>query len=63
MFIGSLWLQFQNPMILYIGAPWILAMGWARVAKRCHTWFQVISGLIFGVVAAYGLYRVSAGFL
>lgn len=63
MFISSLWFQFQDPKILYIGVPWVSAMGWARVAKRCHTWFQVAGGLILGVVAGYGLHRITARLL
>lgn len=63
MFIGSLWFQFHDTMILYIGVPWAIAMGWARVAKRCHTWFQVVGGLILGVSAAYGLHRITARLL
>lgn len=58
MFIAALWLHTHDPRILYVGVPWIFAMGWARVAKRCHTWFQVAGGLTLGVAAAYGLHSV-----
>jgi membrane-associated phospholipid phosphatase len=58
MFVASLWLYARDPRILYIGIPWIFAVGWARVAKRCHTWFQVFGGLILGISAAYALHYI-----
>jgi membrane-associated phospholipid phosphatase len=58
MFVAALWLQDRDPRILYIGVPWIFAMGWARIAKRCHTWFQVAGGLMLGIFAAYGLHLI-----
>jgi membrane-associated phospholipid phosphatase len=61
MFITSLWLQYSDPRILYIGVPWILIMGWARVAKRCHSWVQVFGGLILGISAGYGLHYILQG--
>ena len=36
---------------LDVGIPWIAAMAWARVAKRCHSLLQVVAGGLFGLLA------------
>ena len=53
--VMALWLHLEKSWILYIGLPWICAMAWARWVKRCHTWVQIIGGVVVGVVAAYVL--------
>jgi len=53
MFVGVMWLHYGNTYILVAGIPWILAMGWSRWIKRCHTWQQVVGGIFTGTVFSY----------
>jgi len=53
MFVGVMWLQYGHTYILLTGIPWILAMGWSRWIKRCHTWEQVVGGIFTGTVFSY----------
>jgi membrane-associated phospholipid phosphatase len=52
MFITALWLRYHNPLILWFGIPWLIAMGWARWVKRCHNIEQIVAGTITGSSAA-----------
>lgn len=49
------WLRLRRSWVLLIGVPWIVAMAWARQAKRCHTLLQVLAGAGLGASAAIGL--------
>lgn len=53
MFVGVMWLHYGETYILLAGIPWILAMGWSRWIKRCHTWQQVVGGIFTGTVFSY----------
>ena len=53
MFVGVMWLHYGDTYILVAGIPWILAMGWSRWVKRCHTWQQVVGGIFTGTVFSY----------
>ena len=53
MFVGVMWLHYGHTYILLAGIPWILAMGWSRWIKRCHTWQQVVGGIFTGTVFSY----------
>jgi hypothetical protein len=53
MFVVALWLRFQQPVILWVGVPWIFAMAWARWTKQCHNWRQIVGGTLFGGISAY----------
>ena len=53
MFVGVMWLHYGHTYILVAGIPWILAMGWSRWVKRCHTWQQVVGGIFTGAVFSY----------
>ena len=53
MFVGVMWLHYGHTYILVAGIPWILAMGWSRWVKRCHTWQQVVGGIFTGTVFSY----------
>lgn len=46
----------RQPWILWLGVPWIVAMSWARWAKQCHNWQQILGGIVFGGVCAMGLH-------
>jgi membrane-associated phospholipid phosphatase len=50
-FVSALWGHTQNPLILWLGIPWILAMAWARWSKQCHNWQQILGGAVVGGVA------------
>jgi membrane-associated phospholipid phosphatase len=54
--VSALWLRDHNPLILWLGIPWIVAMGWARWAKQCHNWQQILGGIAFGVTCAAALH-------
>jgi membrane-associated phospholipid phosphatase len=43
----------RDRRILWWGIPWIAAMAWARVAKQCHNWQQIVGGIIVGGAAGY----------
>ena len=56
MTVVGLWLHWgQQTDILWLGVPWIAAVAWARWAKHCHTWAQIVGGGMFGGAAAVGL--------
>ena len=50
-FVTAVWLWQGRPLTLVavLGGLWILAMGWARWAKSCHTLLQIVSGAVVGV--------------
>jgi membrane-associated phospholipid phosphatase len=50
--VASLWLRDRNPLTLWLGIPWIVVMGWARWAKQCHNWPQILGGVAFGGACA-----------
>lgn len=55
MFVGGVWLAVPaewRVWVAVIGGIWIVAMGWSRIAKRCHTLGQVVAGTVFGLSAA-----------
>lgn len=52
MFVGGLWSAAPiawRPWIVVVGGIWIVAMGWSRIAKRCHTLAQVVTGTVLGL--------------
>lgn len=51
--VATLWLECEDPRVLYIGGLWLAAMAWARWFKRCHTWLQIAGGVAVGISAAY----------
>ena len=54
--VAGLWLHGgRNPLVLWLGVPWIAAMAWARWAKKCHNWTQIVGGIVLGVALAVGL--------
>lgn len=55
MFVAMLWLHFKHRYILYAGIPWIILMGWSRWVKKCHTWEQILGGIVTGTIFAYVL--------
>ena len=48
MLVAALWWHTQSPTLLLVGIPWIAAMAWARWAKRCHNWKQIMAGAVVG---------------
>jgi membrane-associated phospholipid phosphatase len=57
MFVGGAWSGAPaewRPWIVVVGGLWIIAMGWSRMAKRCHTPVQVVVGTVFGLGLAAG---------
>ena len=56
MCVAGLWLRGRDPWALWLGVPWIAAMGWARWAKQCHNWPQITGGVVFGGACALGLH-------
>lgn len=57
MCVAGLWLHGgRDPWALWLGVPWIVAMGWARLEKRCHNWQQIVGGVVFGGICAVGLH-------
>jgi membrane-associated phospholipid phosphatase len=57
MCVVGLWLHGgYNPWALWLGVPWIAAMSWARWAKHCHNWQQIVGGLVFGGGCATSLH-------
>ncbi len=58
MAVSGIWYHTGSPVVLWIGVPWIFAMGWARWAKSCHNWQQILAGSAFGWTCGYvaGLY-------
>jgi hypothetical protein len=48
--VAALWWHTQSPIVLWIGVPWITAMAWARHAKRCHNWQQIVAGICTGLL-------------
>jgi membrane-associated phospholipid phosphatase len=62
MFVAALWLRYHNPLILWIGVPWLIAMGWSRWAKRCHNIEQIMAGTLTGVLSAVILLQITKYF-
>ena len=57
MFVGGAWSGAPvawRPWIVVVGSLWIIAMGWSRMAKRCHTLAQVVAGTALGLGLAAG---------
>lgn len=46
--VSALWFRLQEPVVLWIGVPWIVAMGWARWVKGCHSVLQIVVGAALG---------------
>jgi membrane-associated phospholipid phosphatase len=55
--VAGLWLHGRDPFALWLGVPWIAAMAWARWAKKCHNWAQIMGGIALGVAIAAGIAR------
>jgi hypothetical protein len=51
--VVATWLHTKDRRVLWWGVPWIAAMAWARAAKSCHNWQQILGGIVFGGAAAY----------
>jgi len=52
MFVGGVWSGAPvawRPWIVGVGGIWIAVMGWSRIAKRCHTLAQVVTGTVLGL--------------
>jgi membrane-associated phospholipid phosphatase len=45
-------LCYRYPSFVWIGVPWIGAMGWSRWVKECHNLTQIVGGLFTGLGAA-----------
>lgn len=56
MAVVGIWLRTGDQNVLTVGVPWIAAMAWARWAKHCHTWPQILGGSAFGAACAAGLH-------
>lgn len=56
MCVTGLWLRGGDPLALWLGVPWVAAMGWARWAKHCHNSQQIAGGAVFGGACALGLH-------
>ena len=50
MLVAALWWHTQSPIVLWVGVPWVAAMAWARHAKRCHNWQQIVAGVGTGLL-------------
>lgn len=46
--VVATWLRTHDRRVLWWGVPWIAAMAWARAAKSCHNWQQIVGGMVFG---------------
>ena len=53
--VAGLWLHGRDPLVLWLGVPWIAVMAWARWAKKCHNWQQIVGGVVLGAALAVGL--------
>lgn len=51
--VVATWLQSKDRRVLWWGVPWIAAMAWARAAKSCHNWQQILGGIVVGGLAGY----------
>ena len=52
--VTGLWLHGgRDPWALWLGVPWITAMGWAQ---RSHNWQQILGSLVFGSVCVASLH-------
>lgn len=65
MAVSGIWYHTGSPVVLWIGIPWICAMGWARWAKSCHNWQQITAGTLFGwacgwFIGDYGAHLIGA---
>ena len=49
MLVSALWWRIRSPSVIVVGVPWIAAMAWARHAKQCHNWQQIIGGIFTGI--------------
>ena len=52
MLVTCLWIHTGEPVVLWIGVPWMVAMAWARWQKRCHNGVQIAGGVVFGYLSA-----------
>jgi membrane-associated phospholipid phosphatase len=57
--VVATWLRSRDRRILWWGVPWIAAMAWARAAKSCHNWQQILGGMVFGGAAGYFIDKYS----
>ena len=46
--VSALWFRLRCPVVLWVGVPWTLAMGWSRWFKGCHTVLQIVTGAALG---------------
>jgi hypothetical protein len=54
MCVAGLWFHGgRDPWALWLGVPWIAAMGWAQ---RSHNWQQILGSLVFGSVCVASLH-------
>jgi membrane-associated phospholipid phosphatase len=43
---------FPSPLVIGSCVALVLAMGWSRYAKKCHTLTQIIGGTLYGFAIA-----------
>jgi membrane-associated phospholipid phosphatase len=51
-------IQAKNKKIRYLYAILVVSTAMGRYYTKCHTILQIISGLIIGLIAGYGLYLI-----
>ena len=51
--VSALWWHTHDIRVLWIGGPWVAAMAWARWAKQCHNWQQIIAGAALGTTLGW----------
>jgi membrane-associated phospholipid phosphatase len=52
MLVTCLWWHTGEPVVLWFGIPWMVAMAWARWQKSCHNSVQIAGGIAFGYISA-----------
>ena len=51
-FASAMAFLFPNPLVIGACVALVLAMGWSRYAKKCHTLTQIIGGTLYGFAIA-----------
>ncbi len=51
-FATSIAFLFPNPLVIGTCVALVLAMGWSRYTKKCHTLTQIIGGILYGFAIA-----------
>jgi membrane-associated phospholipid phosphatase len=51
-FAASMAFLFPSPLVIGPCVALVLAMGWSRYAKKCHTLSQIIGGTLYGFAIA-----------